>query len=426
MVNAFQQGQQFAQQQQRRKLDIDVIERRERGINALGDKFGPTALAPAEAAALENSQRQSKALVAREQQRGINNKRTAAQDAIKADERADRDKTLATQRLIGFFEAGIKGGATPQEIVKRATPALQALGVDPQDIGNLPQQIADNPKLIEEFKGAFASQQAAKGGPRVVGQPVPIRRSDGSTALMQQFSDGSTKVISDATPLSADLAQQRIDVAEEGLEIKKGTLDARITEGDRKVLKDVGAELKEVNQARTFNETTVAAAGTVNRDIQSILEIANTAAGFGGDSFSEAVTRAVGAKVLGTEPFEVQKLIDSVKSNVGIDSLLRIKQSGAGLGQVPQSQLETLQSLLGNLSVSRKPELLLRDLNDINTRYNGIVADSQKSIDKLDKRELKLLRRRDTIEQRAFGDDTAAGQQSIEDLMNKYAPVEGQ
>jgi hypothetical protein len=47
-------------------------------------------------------------------------------------------------------------------------------------------------------------------------------------------------------------------------------------------------------------------------------------------------------------------LIESVKGNVGIDSLLRIKATGAGLGQVPQSQLDLLSRLLGELDLGQE------------------------------------------------------------------------
>lgn len=65
--------------------------------------------------------------------------------------------------------------------------------------------------------------------------------------------------------------------------------------------------------------------------------------------------------------------IESVKGNVGIDSLLKIKQSGAGLGAIPQSQLEMLASLLGGLSTKMSPSELDYNLQRVGDIYSGII-----------------------------------------------------
>lgn len=414
-INAFQQGQAFQQTTEARQLNLDAKRREERGINALGAKFGETALAPSSFATVTNA-------VGNEDTRQRNIKNNEANREILLADREAALKLGATEKLVGFFEAGIKNGQTPEDIVTRAGPALLALGVSEEEIGSLPQDLADNPGLIAEFRGALNSQKAASTPRRVVGQPIPIKMPNGSTGLLQTFTDGTTQVIDDVTPLASENATRRADISERRLDVSEGALDIRLSELDRKNLTSIRAELKETNQRRTFSETTVAAAGTVTRDINAILELAETATGFGGNTMVEALTRAGAAGIPGTDPFEVQKLIDSVKSNVGIDSLLRIKASGAGLGQVPQSQLEVLQSLLGNLSITRDPVRLLSDLKDINTRYTSIIADSQKDIDRLDKRELELFKRRQTIEERAFPQGSIENATSIDDLLELYSP----
>lgn len=415
-INAFQQGQQFQLTQEARSLKLDAARRREKGINALGDQFGEGALAPTEFATVTGA-------VGREDTRKVNIKNNVEDRAVKAQEREDAGKLEATDKMISFVEAGLANNQPPEEIIARAGPALAALGVSPEEIGTLPQQLTDNPNLVTELRGALDTQKKQAAPRRVIGQPIAVRRPDGSTALLQTFSDGSTQILDEGTPLSAELAEQRVDIAERRVGISQQGVGVRLSELDRKNLTDVRSEIKEVNQRRTFNETTVAASQTVIRDINTVTDLARTATGFGGSSMTEALSRAAAAGIPGADAFEIQQLVDSIKSNVGIDSLLRIKQSGAGLGQVPQSQLETLQSLLGNLNISRSPDLLLRDLNDINTRYNDVVSKSQDSITELDKRELKLLKRRDTIEKRSFPAGTPEAKASIEDLLNKFAPV---
>lgn len=65
-------------------------------------------------------------------------------------------------------------------------------------------------------------------------------------------------------------------------------------------------------------------------------------------------------------------LIESVKGNVGVDSLLRIKQSGAGLGQVPQSQLDLLSRLLGELTLTQGKEQFVRTWNRMGDVYEQV------------------------------------------------------
>jgi hypothetical protein len=67
-------------------------------------------------------------------------------------------------------------------------------------------------------------------------------------------------------------------------------------------------------------------------------------------------------------------LIESVKGNVGIDSLLRIKASGAGLGQVPQTQLDLLSTLLGKLSLTQEKQQFVDTWERMGKVYREIWA----------------------------------------------------
>jgi hypothetical protein len=53
---------------------------------------------------------------------------------------------------------------------------------------------------------------------------------------------------------------------------------------------------------------------------------------------------------------DAESLIKSVQGNVGVDQLINIKKSGAGLGQVPQAQLNLLSRLLGELDMGQSEE----------------------------------------------------------------------
>jgi len=123
-------------------------------------------------------------------------------------------------------------------------------------------------------------------------------------------------------------------------------------------------------------------ASTVVRDANSALEFINNASSFDADKTGviSANLRSFNSNVAGTDEFEIAKLIQSVKDNIGIDALLNIKREGSGLGQVPQRQLESLQGLLGRLEVSRDPTMLRREINDVLGIYQDIVDSNGGSI----------------------------------------------
>lgn len=114
-------------------------------------------------------------------------------------------------------------------------------------------------------------------------------------------------------------------------------------------------------------EVVVTAAQTVfedaNRALGVLDQYGSRAAGWG--SLASFVPESAAMELSGH--------IDSMKSNIGVDQLLKIKQSGAGLGQVPQSQLEMLASMLGNLNTRQSPRVLEQNITRIMEIYQDIV-----------------------------------------------------
>ena len=70
----------------------------------------------------------------------------------------------------------------------------------------------------------------------------------------------------------------------------------------------------------------------------------------------------------GTAARDIKARIESIKGNSGVDSLLMIKKSGAGLGQIPQRQMDMLSSMMGNLDQAQT----LPELKDVIARYKRI------------------------------------------------------
>jgi hypothetical protein len=128
---------------------------------------------------------------------------------------------------------------------------------------------------------------------------------------------------------------------------------------------------QEAEQKETGQEVTRTAAQTVFEDTSRALTVLDrsptTATGFGA---------AVLRNVPGTDAKELQGHIDSIKGNIGIDQLLKIKASGAGLGAIPQAQLEMLASLLGNLDATQNRRVLRENLMRVQEIYKEIVEKS--------------------------------------------------
>lgn len=111
-----------------------------------------------------------------------------------------------------------------------------------------------------------------------------------------------------------------------------------------------------------MNDETQRVAKTVLEDIDAVERIIKEnpiqAAGWGSKvSF-----------IPGTAARDIKARIESIKGNAGVDSLLMIKKSGAGLGQIPQSQMDMLSSMMGNLDQAQS----LPELKDVIARYKRI------------------------------------------------------
>jgi hypothetical protein len=119
------------------------------------------------------------------------------------------------------------------------------------------------------------------------------------------------------------------------------------------------------------SEVTLTAAQTVFEDTKRALDVIDR---------SETSATGMGAFLLsgipGTDAKELRGHIDSVKGNIGIDQLLKIKASGAGLGQVPQTQLEMLATMLGNLDATQNARVLRENLIRVQEIYADIVRKS--------------------------------------------------
>lgn len=143
-------------------------------------------------------------------------------------------------------------------------------------------------------------------------------------------------------------------------------------------------------------ENAIANSEIARRDGATALELlTNSPAFFNEDGSSKqspvaSARRIAASRVPGTDEHEVARAIRSLQDNIGIDQLLNIKREGSGLGQVPQSQLEQLNSLLGRLEVGRDPAILRRDIADAIARYDRIYNAARSELDELGRAPARL------------------------------------
>ena len=116
-------------------------------------------------------------------------------------------------------------------------------------------------------------------------------------------------------------------------------------------------------------EVAARAAQNVFEDVERALELIDEhgrrAAGTAG-----ALTSFISEAPAG----RISSHIRSIKGNIAIDSLLAIKRSGAGLGAIPQAQLEALAGLLGEINVRMHPDDLKYNLARIQKEYEDIAS----------------------------------------------------
>lgn len=182
----------------------------------------------------------------------------------------------------------------------------------------------------------------------------------------QSFDLGSRFGIYD--PMTGQMQQEFAKDISPEKEIRLGTDEAGRQIIEPIVGGKVEREIEQEQREKQIRADRMAEQGkTVVRDVEEAKKIIKksptTTTGFG--SFLSAIPT--------TNALELKTILDSVKGNIAVDSLLKIKAEGSGLGQVPQSQLNMLAGLLGGLDQAMSPERLDRMLDDIMVVYGDIV-----------------------------------------------------
>jgi hypothetical protein len=122
----------------------------------------------------------------------------------------------------------------------------------------------------------------------------------------------------------------------------------------------------DASKKRQADESQGAVAGFTLRDARIVDEAIDQMA-------ANPVVRLGKAKIPGTAEYRANQFMDSLRGTIAIEQLLNIKRQGAGLGQVPQAQLDMLSFLMGKLDMGLPKDDLRLIIGDIQTRYREIL-----------------------------------------------------
>ncbi len=391
--NPFFSGLQQGIASRRQSAALARDEMRNRGMEALAEEFGEEAFAPGERATLRATDRADQQFAAREEQRALENARRAELDA-RAIEEQDRQRRLgAVRNVVQAFRSGLDSGGSPEEVTSRLAPIMSTLGITNDEITALPQQLAQDPTLLDQFEDVLTRQSER----RAVGRPVAVRNADGTTALLQNFSDGSSEVIEGVTPLEAELAQGRLDVSRGGLDVRQQRLQQTGAEGRREIeraeavgraegerdAEDLPPSAAEVRRATRIFNAFERDSDILEDNIDIALEQSDGIATTGLFSLLDVVP--------GTPAADLAETMNTVLSDAAFSQLEEMKAQSAtgasGLGQVTVREIELLQDSIVALGRRQTKENFQRNLRTYKERLASVreaVAAEQEDL--LDRR----------------------------------------
>jgi hypothetical protein len=90
--------------------------------------------------------------------------------------------------------------------------------------------------------------------------------------------------------------------------------------------------------------------------------------------FSTGVTGAVLGQIPGTDAYDLDRTIDTIKANIGFNELQAMREmspTGGALGQVAVQELNMLQSVISSLDKGQSQEQLRKSLEAVRAHYQN-------------------------------------------------------
>jgi hypothetical protein len=280
------------------------------------------------------------------------------QEQMKSQQMQDEQERLKKQLQEVDISSRLLGSVSDQQTYDKALMTAKRMGLD---VDELPRSYDPGFVRAAQLQGLTAKEQLAH--------------------RMSELGLGATMQNNKST---LDLKRQQLGLQQQELGLKREQMNQPgkasglkpppgyrfLPDGSLEPIPGGPAAMKHEKEQRQLQnraETTTRAGQTLIRDVTTSIDTINKygrrASGWGSVMkwMPESAANSLAADIA------------SIQGNVAVDQLLKIKAQGAGLGQVPQSQLEMLASLLGGLRQDMPPQKLKQNLEDIRSIYQDIV-----------------------------------------------------
>lgn len=211
--------------------------------------------------------------------------------------------------------------------------------------------------LLAQMRGSLVNVNMGDNG-APVGNPPPgmawARNDDFSVAMIPATDpegnpvlkpDGSPAMTPLAVPIAGSALEGEQAEAAEAARQRAASLQARQRVTQDIVMDDINRSLEMVEGQSWYNPVT----GLVGRGL---------------------------AEVAGTDAFEVAKLIETVRANIGFDRLQQMREeskTGGALGQVTIGEIQRLEAVLGNLSQAQRKDTVIYNMRRLHDHYMAII-----------------------------------------------------
>lgn len=307
-------------------------------------------------------------------------------DSMSEEEQAERGQMLQRQlrnpltyrsKPEEMFQKGLLDEYGQRQAAQRQTANRGILDMYAQQGVLQPHEqalLANNPELMEHFfKERYTGRNLTPGSTFYSGGVAEYQTPNRPQSVGNDLVDPDTGRLIHRAPPNPGTT---VNVGDQGgrwtIHEPTGRAFGYDPQGNPISMVIPGAQADVESQERATEQETqrsaqAAIAGFTLRDARAIMDNVDNMS-------NNALVRRGLANIPGTTEYEVQRDIESLRGTISIEQLLNIKRQGAGLGQVPQAQLDMLSRLMGELDIARDPARLKQLVQDIQDRYMEILA----------------------------------------------------
>lgn len=280
-------------------------------------------------------------------------------------EGADIAKQKQTGEMLKQAASSVLANPTEQNALTVLSQLQQLTGQNMDAEKAQVMQLRGDPNAIRRWAAAHALE-AEKLLPRVettdLGGTSERRNIDPLTGQPIGPAEVRTKTMTPGEIASNRVSQGNLAVAQQRLALEQGK-EKRESVSQQKLDMKVAQELEksENRKAQTLSklDTTL---GKVDEALEST--------GF----FTSGIIGKTGALIPGSSAYDLDKTIDTIKTNIGFDTLQEMRDNsptGGALGQVSDREINFLQSALASLDIGQSKDQQLKHLKQIKTHYEN-------------------------------------------------------